>query len=93
MAVLFIILLFRSCQRTKNSVEALFRRGKAKSELVQTESARADFLKANYSPRDTEILRELRLVAEQGKALYQKQEELYNGLFGPRPEVKPKKAS
>jgi len=73
-------------------VEALFWRGKPKSELGQKESARVDFLKAKkYSPRDTGILRELRLVAEQGKTLYQKQEELYNGLFGSRPEVKPKK--
>ena len=30
----------------ENSVEALFRRGKAKSQLGQTESARLDFLKA-----------------------------------------------
>jgi len=33
------------------------------------------------------------LLAEQDKALYQKQKELYKGLFGPRPEVKPKKAN
>ncbi|RLN31175.1 peptidyl-prolyl cis-trans isomerase FKBP42-like [Panicum miliaceum] len=36
----------------KISVKALFRRGKAKSELGQAESAGADFLKAKYSPRD-----------------------------------------
>jgi hypothetical protein len=78
----------------ENSVKALFRRGKAKSELGQTESARVDFLKAKkYSPRDSEILRDLRLVAEQDKDLYQKQEQLSNGLFGQRPEVKPKKAN
>ncbi|GJN41511.1 hypothetical protein PR202_gn00900 [Eleusine coracana subsp. coracana] len=76
----------------ESNVKALFRRGKAKSELGQTESAREDFLKAKkYSPKDKEILRELRLLAEQDKALYQKQKELYKGLFGPRPEVKPKK--
>jgi hypothetical protein len=40
-----------------------------------------DFLKAKkYSPRDTGILWELRLVTEQGKALYQKQEELMISL-------------
>jgi hypothetical protein len=40
-------------------------------QLGQTESVRVNFLKAKkYSPRDTEILRELRLVVEQGKALY-----------------------
>ncbi|RLN01213.1 peptidyl-prolyl cis-trans isomerase FKBP42-like [Panicum miliaceum] len=78
----------------ESNVKALFRRGKAKSELGQTESAREDFLKAKkYSPEDKEILRELRLLAEQDKALYQKQKELYKGLFGPRPEVKPKKAN
>nr|CAB3463051.1 unnamed protein product [Digitaria exilis] len=79
----------------ETNVKALFRRGKAKSELGQTESAREDFLKAKkYSPEDKDILRELRLLAEQDKALYQKQKELYKGLFGPRPpEVKPKKAN
>ncbi|KAL6642244.1 hypothetical protein ACP70R_020425 [Stipagrostis hirtigluma subsp. patula] len=78
----------------ESNVKALFRRGKAKSELGQTESAREDFLKAKkYSPEDKEILRELRLLAEQDKALYQKQKELYKGLFGPRPEAKPKKAN
>ncbi|CAD6265222.1 unnamed protein product [Miscanthus lutarioriparius] len=78
----------------ESNVKALFRRGKAKSELGQTESAREDFLKAKkYSPEDKEILWELRLLAEQDKVLYQKQKELYKGLFGPRPEVKPKKAN
>ncbi|CAL4911641.1 unnamed protein product [Urochloa decumbens] len=78
----------------ESNVKALFRRGKAKSELGQTESAREDFQKAKkYSPEDKEILRELRLLAEQDKALYQKQKELYKGLFGPRLEVKPKKAN
>nr|TKW12828.1 hypothetical protein SEVIR_5G060460v2 [Setaria viridis]TKW12829.1 hypothetical protein SEVIR_5G060460v2 [Setaria viridis] len=78
----------------ESNVKALFRRGNAKSELGQTESAREDFEKAKkYSPEDKEILRELRLLAEQDKALYEKQKELYKGLFGPRPEVKPKKAN
>ena len=67
-------LIIQVLAEDENSVEALFRRGKAKSELGQTESARVDFLKAKkYSPRDTGILWELRLVTEQGKALYQKQ--------------------
>uniref|UniRef100_A0A0D3HRE5 peptidylprolyl isomerase n=1 Tax=Oryza barthii TaxID=65489 RepID=A0A0D3HRE5_9ORYZ len=75
----------------ENNVKALFRRGKARAELGQTESAREDFLKAKkYSPEDKEIQRELRSLAEQDKALYQKQKELYKGLFGPRPEPKPK---
>lgn len=67
----------------ESNVKALFRRGKAKSELGQTESAREDFLKAKkHCPEDKEIIRELRLLAEQDKALYQKQD-LYKGLFGP----------
>jgi hypothetical protein len=37
----------------ESNVKALFRRGKAKSELDQTESAREDFLKAKkYAPED-----------------------------------------
>jgi tetratricopeptide (TPR) repeat protein len=56
----------------ESNVKALFRRGKAKSELGQTESAREDFLKAKkYLPEDKEILRELRSLAEQDKLLYQ----------------------
>ncbi|KAM0878372.1 hypothetical protein ACQ4PT_034920 [Festuca glaucescens] len=75
----------------ETNVKALFRRGKAKAELGQTEAAREDFLKAKkHSPEDKEILRELRLLAEQDKAMYQKQKELYKGLFGPRPQPKPK---
>uniref|UniRef100_A0ACD5XP55 Uncharacterized protein n=1 Tax=Avena sativa TaxID=4498 RepID=A0ACD5XP55_AVESA len=75
----------------ETNVKALFRRGKAKAELGQTEAAREDFLKAKkHSPEDKEIMRELRLLAEQDKAMYQKQKELYKGLFGPRPQPKPK---
>uniref|UniRef100_A0ACD5Y7Q4 Uncharacterized protein n=1 Tax=Avena sativa TaxID=4498 RepID=A0ACD5Y7Q4_AVESA len=75
----------------ETNMKALFRRGKAKAELGQTEAAREDFLKAKkHSPEDKEIMRELRLLAEQDKAMYQKQKELYKGLFGPRPQPKPK---
>uniref|UniRef100_N1QQI0 peptidylprolyl isomerase n=1 Tax=Aegilops tauschii TaxID=37682 RepID=N1QQI0_AEGTA len=75
----------------ETNVKALFRRGKARAELGQTESAREDFLKAKkHSPEDKEIMRELRSLAEQDKAMYQKQRELYKGLFGPRPQPKPK---
>ena len=94
MADPFHNLILQVLSEDESNVKALFRLGKAKSELGQTESAREDFLKAKkYSPEDKEILRELRLLAEQDKALYQKQKELYKGLFGPRPEVKPKKAN
>lgn len=77
-----------------NNVKALFRRGKAKSELGQTDAAREDFLKARkHAPEDKAISRELRLLAEQDKVVYQKQKELYKGLFGPRPEPKPKQTN
>ncbi|XP_040994808.1 peptidyl-prolyl cis-trans isomerase FKBP42-like [Juglans microcarpa x Juglans regia] len=75
----------------ENNVKALFRRGKARAELGQTDAAREDFLKARkFAPEDKAITRELRLLAEHDKALYQKQKEIYKGLFGPRPEPKPK---
>ncbi|PKI63886.1 peptidyl-prolyl cis-trans isomerase FKBP42 [Punica granatum] len=73
----------------ENNVKALFRRGKARAELGQTDAAREDFLKARkHAPEDKAIARELRLLAEQDKALYQKQKEIYKGIFGPRPELK-----
>lgn len=75
----------------ENNVKALFRRGKARAELGQTDAAREDFLKARkFAPEDKAISRELRLIAEHDKAVYQRQKELYKGLFGPRPEPKPK---
>uniref|UniRef100_A0A7N0VHV2 peptidylprolyl isomerase n=1 Tax=Kalanchoe fedtschenkoi TaxID=63787 RepID=A0A7N0VHV2_KALFE len=78
----------------ENNAKALFRRGKAKSELGQTEAAREDFLKARkHAPEDKAIARELRILAEQDKAVYQKQKEIYKGLFGPRPEPKPKRSN
>lgn len=75
-------------------MKALFRRGKARAELGQTDAAREDFLKAQkYAPEDKAIARELRALAEQDKALYQKQREIYKGIFGPRPEPKPERAN
>ena len=75
----------------KENVKALFRRGKAKAELGQTDAAREDFLKAGkYAPGDKAIAKELRLLAEHDKAVYSKQKELYKGLFGPPPQPKPK---
>lgn len=73
----------------ENNVKALFRRGKARSELGQIEAAREDFLKASkYAPEDKAITKELRVLAEHDKAVYQKQKEIYKGIFGPRPEPK-----
>ncbi|KAG2671661.1 hypothetical protein I3760_13G006600 [Carya illinoinensis] len=78
----------------ENNVKALFRRGKCRAELGQTDTAREDFLKARkFAPEDKAIARELRLLAEHDKALYQKQKEIYKGLFGPRPEPKPKRSN
>ncbi|KAI3907146.1 hypothetical protein MKW92_034386 [Papaver armeniacum] len=73
----------------ETNVKALFRRGKAKSELGQTDAAREDFLKASkYAPEDKAIVKELRLLAEHDKAVYQKQKEMYKGIYGKRPEPK-----
>lgn len=78
----------------ENNVKALFRRGKARAELGQTDTAREDFLKARkYAPEDKAITRELRLLADHDKALYQKQKEIYTGIFGPRPEPKPEQTN
>ncbi|XP_054811186.1 peptidyl-prolyl cis-trans isomerase FKBP42 isoform X2 [Prosopis cineraria] len=74
----------------ENNVKALFRRGKARAALGQTDAAREDFLKAKkHAPEDKAIAKELRLLAEHDKALYQKQKEIYKGMFGPRPDPKP----
>ncbi|KAL6493861.1 Peptidyl-prolyl cis-trans isomerase fkbp42 [Orobanche gracilis] len=73
----------------ENNVKALFRRGKARAELGQTDAAREDLLKARkYDPEDKAIAKELRLLAEHDKAVYLKQKELYKGLFGPKPDPK-----
>lgn len=75
----------------ENNVKALFRRGKARAELGQVDAAREDFLKARkHAPEDKAIVKELRLLAEHDKAVYQKQKEIYKGLFGKAPEPKPK---
>ncbi|XWS35529.1 hypothetical protein CRYUN_Cryun20dG0005000 [Craigia yunnanensis] len=73
----------------ENNAKAMFRRGKARAELGQTDAAREDFLKARkYAPEDKTIARELRLLAEHDKAVYERQKEIYKGIFGPRPEPK-----
>lgn len=72
-------------------MKALYRRGKARAELGQTEAARQDLLKARkYAPDDKAIAKELRLLAEHEKAVYEKQKEMYRGILGPRSESKPK---
>jgi tetratricopeptide (TPR) repeat protein len=75
----------------ENNAKALFRRGKARAELGQTDAAREDFLKARkHAPEDKAILRELRLLDEHDKAIYKKQKEIHRGIFGPPPQPKPK---
>ncbi|THU49792.1 hypothetical protein C4D60_Mb06t13260 [Musa balbisiana] len=78
----------------ENNVKALFRRGKARAELSQMDAAREDFEKARkYAPQDKAIVRELHLLAAHDKAVYQKQKEIYKGIFGPRPEPKPMRSN
>lgn len=89
--VTFTLLLFQVLGEDENNVKALFRRGKARAELGQTDAAREDFLKARkYAPEDRAIVKELRLLAEHDKAVYQKQKEMYKGILGKAPEPKPK---
>lgn len=74
----------------ENNVKALFRRGKARAELGQTDAAREDFIRARkHAPNDKAVAKELRVLDEHDKAVYRKQKELYKGLFGPRPDPKP----
>ena len=78
----------------ENNVKALFRRGKARAELGQTDAAREDFLKVRkFAPKDKAIAKELRLLAEHDKAVYQKQKEFYKGIFGPPPTPKPERTN
>ncbi|KAL3611363.1 hypothetical protein D5086_002383 [Populus alba] len=78
----------------ENNAKALFRRGKARAELGQTDAAREDFLKARkHAPEDKAITRGLRLLDEHDKAVYKKQKEIYKGIFGPPPQPKPKPAN
>lgn len=76
----------------EKNIKALFRRGKARAALSQTDDARKDFQKVRkFSPEDKAVIRELRLLAEHDKQVYQKQKEMYKGLFGQKPEQKPKR--
>jgi len=76
----------------EKNIKALFRRGKARAALGQTDDAREDFQKVRKnSPEDKAVIRELRLLAEHDKQVYKKQKEMYKGLFGQKPEHKPKR--
>jgi tetratricopeptide (TPR) repeat protein len=66
------------------NTKALFRRGKARAELGQTDAAKEDFEKARkLEPENKEVIRELRVIAKQERELYDKQREMYKGLFKP----------
>eukprot|EP00252_Welwitschia_mirabilis_P001541 TRINITY_DN1140_c0_g1_i1.p1 TRINITY_DN1140_c0_g1~~TRINITY_DN1140_c0_g1_i1.p1 ORF type:complete len:372 (+),score=104.82 TRINITY_DN1140_c0_g1_i1:254-1369(+) len=76
----------------EKNIKALFRRGKARACLGQTDDAKEDFQKVqSISPDDKAVRRELKLIAEHEKEIYQKQKEMYKGLFGPKPRPKPNK--
>ncbi|KAK7281245.1 hypothetical protein RIF29_09044 [Crotalaria pallida] len=67
-------LLNRVLADDENNVKALFRIGKARAALGQTDAATEDFLKARkHAPEDKAIARELRLLAEHDKVIHQKQ--------------------
>lgn len=66
----------------ETNTKALFRRGKARAELGQTDAAKEDFEKARkLAPDDKAVTRELRAIAQQEKELYEKQKVMYKGLF------------
>ncbi|KAG0555064.1 hypothetical protein KC19_12G141600 [Ceratodon purpureus] len=70
------------------NTKALFRRGKARAELGQTDAAKDDFEKARkLEPDNKEVARELRVIAKQERELYDKQREMYKGLFKPPPSA------
>lgn len=74
----------------KNNTKALFRRGKARAELGQTDAAKEDLEKAQKLEPDNKAVKlELRSIAQQEKELYEKQREMYKGLFKPSPTTPP----
>lgn len=75
----------------KNNTKALFRRGKARSELGQTDAAKEDFERAQkLDPSNKDVQRELRVIAKHERELYEKQREMYKGrLFKPPPAAAP----
>lgn len=90
----FYLYFLQVLSEDEKNVKALFRRGKARAELGQTDAAKEDLEKARkHAPQDKAVIRELHLLAEHDKAIYQKQKEIYKGIFGPRPEPKPKSSN
>ncbi|CAM6012542.1 unnamed protein product [Sphagnum balticum] len=73
----------------EDNSKALFRRGKARLELGQTDTAKLDFEKVQkLVPEDKAVVRELRVIAQQEREVYLKQKEMYKGLFkAPEPPL------
>eukprot|EP00850_Spirogloea_muscicola_P017371 SM000148S01048 [mRNA] locus=s148:339120:340201:- [translate_table: standard] len=72
------------------SVKALFRRGKARAALGQSESARADLEAAlKLAPGDAAVLSELRALRAQARQVADSQRALFSGMFGTPPGPRP----
>ena len=71
----------------KDSAKALFRRGKARRELQQTEQAEVDLQAASrLAPGDRAIISELSLVRQSLQADRQAQAHMFKGRLKPDPE-------
>eukprot|EP00899_Mesostigma_viride_P023140 jgi/Mesvir1/400/Mv11291-RA.1 len=73
-----------------NNVKALFRRGRARRLLGQTEEARADLTAAAaLAPNDSGIKAELQLVRAEEAEAYRQQKKVFGGFLGKGPEGSP----
>eukprot|EP00270_Netrium_digitus_P007680 TRINITY_DN2252_c0_g1_i2.p1 TRINITY_DN2252_c0_g1~~TRINITY_DN2252_c0_g1_i2.p1 ORF type:complete len:377 (+),score=120.93 TRINITY_DN2252_c0_g1_i2:180-1310(+) len=65
-----------------SNVKALFRRGKARAELGQSEAAKDDLLKASkLAPKDASVLAELKRIRLAEREVRQKEREIFKGMF------------
>lgn len=65
-----------------NNVKALFRRGRARAQLGQSDGAREDLEKAQrLAPGDKAVLKELQALAGQDRSLEASRRKLYKGMF------------
>ena len=73
-----------------NNVKALFRRGKARRLLGQSDVAAEDLKKAaKLAPGDAGIKRELLALREEERAAREKERQMFKGLFKPPPPRPP----
>lgn len=71
----------------KSNAKALFRRGKARLQLQQTEEAQADLqAAAKLAPGDRAIAQELQAVRQNLRADHKAQSRMYKGRLKPDPE-------